>query len=327
MDLHILDPAIRRYFSSALATSSHKTYKAAENKYLTFCNNFSLQPLPSSEALLCYFVACLGQQGLAHSTIRTYLSGVRQLQISHGFPELSFDKMPRLRQILKGVQVEQGKQGKSPRCRLPITPAILRKLRAVWLAENPSFNDIMLWAACAVTFFSFCRSGEVTVEKEDQYDATAHLSYGDIAVDNPAAPAVISIMIKKSKTDQGRKGVKVFIGKTSDDLCPVAALLFYLPLRGAEPGPLFRWESGIPLSKSKFVEHVREGLTKAGLPVMDYAGHSFRIGAATTAAVMGLEDSAIQTLGRWESSSYKRYIRQDPHFLASLSPTLARCQI
>ena len=158
MDLHILDPAIRRYFSSALATLSHKTYKAAD---LTFCNNFSLQPLPSSEALLCYFVACLGQQGLAqqglaHSTIHTYLSGVRQLQISHGFPELSFDKMPRLRQILKGVQVEQGKQGKSPRHRLPITPAIQEIESSIWLAENSSFNDIMLWTACAVTFFSFC---------------------------------------------------------------------------------------------------------------------------------------------------------------------------
>ena len=327
MDLHILDPAIRQYFSSALATSSHKTYKAAENKYLTFCNNFSLQPLPSSEPLLCYFVACLGQQGLAHSTIRTYLSGVRQLQISHGFPELSLDKMPRLRQILKGVQVEQGKQGKSPRHRLPITPAILRKLRVIWVVESPTFNDIMLWAACVVTFFSFCRSGEVTVEKEDEYDPTAHLSYGDLAVDNPTAPTAISIMIKKSKTDQGRKGVKVFIGKTSDDLCPVTALLSYLAFRGAEPGPLFRWESGIPLSKSKFVEHVRDGLKKAKLPALDYSGHSFRIGAATTAAVMGLEDSAIQTLGRWESSSYKRYIRQDPHFLASLSPTLAQCQI
>ena len=127
MDLHILDSAIRQYFSSALATSSHKTYKAAENKYHTFCNNFRLQPLPSSEALLCYFIACMGQQGLAHSTICTYLSGVRQLQISNGFPELSFDKMPRLQQILKGIQVEHGKQGKSPHCCLPITPAILRK--------------------------------------------------------------------------------------------------------------------------------------------------------------------------------------------------------
>ena len=195
------------------------------------------------------------------------------------------------------------------------------------MVENPTFNDIMLWAACVVTFFSFCRSGEVTVEKEDEYDPTAHLSYGDLAVDNPTAPTAISIMIKKSKTDQGRKGVKVFIGKTSDDLCPVTALLSYLALRGAEPGPLFCWESGISLSKSKFVEHVRDGLKKAELPASDYSGHSFRIGAATTVAVMDLEDSAIQTLGRWESSSYKRYIRQDPHFLASLSPTLVQCQI
>jgi len=147
LDLHILDPTIRLYFSSALAASSHKTYKAAENKYLTFCNSFGLQPLPSSEALLCYFVAFLGQQGLAHSMICTYLSGVRQLQISHGFPELSLDRMPRLKQILKGIQVEQGKQGRSPRHCLPITPAILRKLRAIWLSGNPSFNDTMLWAA------------------------------------------------------------------------------------------------------------------------------------------------------------------------------------
>ena len=83
----------------------------------------------------------------------------------------------------------------------------------------------------------------------------------------------------------------------------------------------------MPLSKSKFVDHVRDGLRKANLPAQDYAGHSFRIGAATTAAVMGLEDSAIQTLGKWESSSFRRYIRQDPHFLASVSPTLAQCQI
>jgi len=70
-----------------------------------------------------------------------------------GFPELSLDRMPRLKQILKGVQVELDKQGRSPCHCLPITPAILRKLRAIWLSGNPSFNDIMLWAACVVTFF------------------------------------------------------------------------------------------------------------------------------------------------------------------------------
>ena len=85
-------------------SSTHKTYQVAERRYLTFCNSFSLRPLPTSEEILCYFVACLGQQGLAHTSIRTYLSGVRQLQIAHGFKDPGIDQMPRLKQILRGVK-------------------------------------------------------------------------------------------------------------------------------------------------------------------------------------------------------------------------------
>ena len=83
--------------------STRKTYQVAERRYITFCNSFALMPLPTSEAILCYSVACLGQQGLAHTSIRTYLSGVRQLQIAHGLEDPKIDQMPRLRQMLKGV--------------------------------------------------------------------------------------------------------------------------------------------------------------------------------------------------------------------------------
>ena len=107
--------------------STRKTYQVAERRYITFCNSFALMPLPTSEAILCYYVACLGQQGLAHTSIRTYLSGVRQLQIAHGLEDPKIDQMPRLRQILKGVKVERGKEGKASRPRMPITPTILRK--------------------------------------------------------------------------------------------------------------------------------------------------------------------------------------------------------
>ena len=67
-------------------------------------------------------MACLGQQGLADTSIRTHLSGVRQLQIAHGFTDPAIDQIPRLRQILKGVKVECGKQGK-PIC--PILPPLI----------------------------------------------------------------------------------------------------------------------------------------------------------------------------------------------------------
>ena len=71
----------------------------------------------------------------------------------------------------------------------------------------------------------------------------------------------------------------------------------YLSVRGSNTGPLFQWESGVPLSKSSFVTHVKSALTQAGLPAKNYSSYSFWIGAATTAAVAGLEDLAIQILG------------------------------
>ena len=308
-------------------SATHKTYHVAERRYLTFCNSFSLRPLPTSEAILCYFVACLGQQGLAHTSIRTYLSGIRQLQIAHGFEDPKIDQMPCLRQILKGVKVERGKEGKASRPRLPITPSILRKLKLIWLNGDTSFNSVMLWAAALVTFFSFCRSGEVTVEDETKYDPNTHLSFADVVVDNAVLPSVISLNIKYSKTDQGRVGVRVMLGRTGDDLCPISALLNYLSRRGNNPGALFQWQDGTPLSKTKFVEATRQALTAAQLPAKDYAGHSFRIGAATTAAMAGLEDSAIQTLGRWKSSSYQLYIRMNPQQLAAMSSSLSKCSI
>ena len=50
------------------------------------------------------------------------------------------------------LSVEAGKEGRAPHSQLPITLAILQKLRAVWLHSEPSFNSKMLWAASTVTF-------------------------------------------------------------------------------------------------------------------------------------------------------------------------------
>ena len=78
----------------------------------------------------------------------------------------------------------------------------------------------------------------------------------------------------------------------------------YLARRSAAPGLLFIREDGSPLSRSWLVRAVRENLTEAGLDVMGYSGHSFRIGAATAAAQAGLSVSVIQLLGWWKSSAF-----------------------
>ena len=86
-------------------------------------------------------------------------------------------------------------------------------------------------------------------------------------------------------------------------------MLRYLSLRGFSSGPLFCWKDGSPLTRPAFVDKVRSILQEAGVDASHYAGHSFRIGPATTAAANGVSEAIIQMLGRWQSDSYTRYIR------------------
>ena len=51
----------------------------------------------------------------------------------------------------------------------------------------------------------------------------------------------------------------------------------------------------------------------------DYTGHGFRMGAATTAARVGIPDNMIKTLGRWSSEAYRLYIRSKKNFCNFLS--------
>ena len=78
-----------------------------------------------------------------------------------------------------------------------------------------------------------------------------------------------------------------------------------------------------PIKESSIVANQHTALRQASLDESRYNGHSFRIGAATTAAQQGLEDSLIQTLGRWRSEAYKIYIKLPRAQLASVSRALA----
>ncbi len=116
----------------------------------------------------------------------------------------------------------------------------------------------------------------------------------------------------------------MWLGRTSAVLCPVAALLAFLAIRGNTDGPLFMLEDGSVFTKVDFVSRLRSSLSQIGLESSEYAGHSFRIGAATTAAECGMEDSTIKMLGRWASDAFQVYVKTPRVKLAALSVRLAQ---
>ena len=328
LDVSILDPAVLHYCEKGLADSTHKTYNAAIKRFLSFCQLFNVQsPFPVSESTLCYFVAALAKQGLAPGTIKTYLAAVRHAQIMRGLPEPrqgSF--LPRLRLLQSGVRRDRAQQGLPPaRSCLPITPNILLRIYANWSGalRATEFDTVMIWSTMVTCFFGFFRAGELTVPTEASFDSTAHLAWGDVAVDEASPPSMVRVFLKRSKADQFGQGVAVFLGTSSNALCPVSAILAYVARRGDTPGVFFRFQSGSPLTKTRFVARVRSALLEVGIPYQNYSGHSFRIGAATAAAQAGLQDSTIQALGRWSSAAFLTYIRTPRDHLAQFSRTIA----
>ena len=99
-------------------------------------------------------------------------------------------------------------------------------------------------------------------------------------------------------------------------------MLSYLCAKGMAEGPLFKFADGRVLTRQRFVIAVREGLEKVEINSSKYSGHSFRIGAATTAAARGIKDCVIKTLGRWESVAYLQYVKLPRSQLAGYSNVL-----
>ncbi len=317
LDKSKLGDPVQRFYMMGLAESTHKLYACGVRRFMGICATAGRAPVPANEDTLCHFAASLAVDGLRHRTIKSYMAGVRHLHISEGYGDPFSAGLHRLHYVLRGVKRAEGMAGVSKRERMPITPDLLRKIKGVWNPRAHEADVVMLWAACCLAFFGFMRIGELTVPSDDGYDASGHLSWGDVLVDDPAHPSRIEVRIKASKTDPFRQGISIFIGRVASDLCPVAAMLAYLVVRGKSAGPLFRFIDGKPLTRQRLVTAVKVALEEAGVEPGQYSGHSFRIGAATTAAARGLEDSTVRTLGRWKSLAYLEYIKIPRAQLAS----------
>ena len=309
---------VQGLIADSLAPSLRKAYTSAQGTYGRFCHAVGEPMFPASEQLLLLFVADLSQR-VVHGTIRSYLATVRHAHLERGLQD-PLEGKGRLELALKGVRRQRPRARDT---RLPITTPILISIGQSLVKNACEYDQLLIWAACYLSFFGFMRSGELTVPEGTIFDPARHLTPKDIMVDDRVNPTMLKIRLKTSKTDQTREGINLFVGRTWNSLCPVVAMLRYLSARGMDDGPLFHERNGTPLPRRNFVAYIKLAVQQAGMNPAYYSGHSFRIGAATTAASRGISDATIQIMGRWASDSFTRYIRSPEKDLASLSQCLA----
>ena len=137
----------------AWSPSTVRSYSSAQRQFPSFCSQWNLfndngLPLPASELTILRFIAFLSKR-LAASSIRNYLSAVRNLHIIYGLPDPLQD-LPRVPLVLKGLKRVQGD---NRRVKTPITSLVLFSMK---LQLNIQLYDhVMFWAACCLAFSVF----------------------------------------------------------------------------------------------------------------------------------------------------------------------------
>lgn len=119
----------------------------------------------------------------------------------------------------------------------------------------------------------------------------------------------LHVFIRYSKTDQTGRGVTLHVKGTNKRTCPVRALVKFTQVRAfasgsGKNGPLFCHIDGSSLTRYQFSAVLKKALGVIGGDYSRYQSHSFRIGAATTAAAMGLSVDEIKRAGRWRSDAF-----------------------
>ena len=257
---------------------------------------------------------------MSHKRINQHIAAVKYFTHIQGH-DLDINSCQRLYRLMRGIKRAQGSRfKKTPR--IPITPPLLSILgRNLWNSSTKFPDKSMLWAAMLTAFYGFLQVSEYTSPRVGSYDPNTTLCYRDVKI---LSPTTIQIHIKASKTDPFRLGVHIQLHSNNSSLCPIKALRHFLHFHPTKQGPLFIWNDGRYLTRSSLAAVLAKVKPEN---IENMSSHSFRIGAATTAAAAGHPRWLIQALGRWSSNCYRDYIRIPTHTLTDVSVSLSKLHI
>ena len=287
---------------ASLAPSTRLQYERAWAKLVGFFHSLALVPvLPVPIYIMMLFIAHLHNAGLAPASIISYVSAISY------FHRISGHQDPAKSFIVSRLLIGAQKLRTVPDVRLPITLPILTKLvAAVPTVITSRYKQVMLRAMMVLAFKAYLRVGE-RVPGSARTGQNC-LQRQDISLNGD----LISVSFRhfKHSAKHGPQSLQIAGGLIpASPISPASCIRDFLDVRGAVQGPLFAYLDGSPMLRREFDLFLKNLIEFCGLSSKVFKGHSFRIGAATSAALRGKSDAQIRAAGRWSSDAFRKYIR------------------
>lgn len=289
---------LARFEKKALPENTRRSYASDWKDFRTWCARRSRTALPASPETVALYLTARSKTRKV-STLSRRLTVIGKVHRAWGKESPITDA--RVRRVWRGILHEKGE---APERKAPTLTADIRKMVATL---DDDLADVRDRALLLLGFAGAMRRSELVA-----------LNFGDLQLTDDG----FVVRVRRSKTDQTGKGRKIGIpygehGAT----CPVRAVLAWLERSGIDRGALFRKVNrhgqleGTRLSDRSVAEVVKRTCKAAGLKPSKFSGHSLRAGLATSAAIAGVEERAIQEqTGHRSLKVLRTYIREGSLF-------------
>ena len=263
---------------------------------------------------LSHFVGWLMEEGLRSSSIEQYVSNVRSL---HAEFDLQMNEL-QWNIIAKALKGHNNLSTPTP-SRIPITPELMFHLkRKLSISRFSEPNRRLLWATSTAMFLGSFRINEILAPTTSKFCPDSSLLARDIKWESARVGSkevrLLKLNIKKPKETKGSHNVLVEIFELNK--CFYSFTEAWSKWRKSSSLPLsanlppFRWEDGNLLTPNQFNSILKELLNDRIQYTEGFvASHSFRGGLVSIMAQLGYSEQDIQRQGRWNSDSYKNYIK------------------
>ena len=305
----------------SLAPATTSGYFASFELYRAFCRDNQVRDvLPPVESVVLAFVSSLFLKQTSAGVAMRALTGIRSVcrllgTSCDGLRSSQLDYLMRsYKRLLPSTK------------RIPREPAtydIVRRWCDFLASHRSTTGSELPWrvarALLLVMFHAFLRAGEATAGSDGASGSPPLRSHVSFFSDH------FVLYLPESKTDIFRAGIHIRVAANGSSLCPLALLRAAVDSAPDKrpSAPLFQNPDGSACSYAQLSSLVTYACLGCSIDASRYKPHSLRIGAATTAALLGFPESVIKVLGRWSSVCYQIYTRMTPARFAKVSAAFA----
>ena len=289
---------------NAYALGTFDNFTSQWVMFLRFCLYFSLDPFPASTVTLVWYCQYLSKQLKSHSSLVSYLAGVKTLHNLLNYNIVGFSGFL-LRLTLRGLRRMNPHVVTRAR---PMTPALLRAIHSKMNFKDPVHTTF--WCASLFAFMLLFRKSNLLPDTVYGFDGTKQLRHQDCVIDWKKRRIVVGI--RWAKNHQFSRELLTFPlpELPGSVLCPFKAFcrvkqnIPHLP-----SDHVFALPTGGSLTYRRFQNLLRSTLDSLGVAdSSSYSSHSYRRGGTTFSFLCGIPTEIIQLLGCWSSQAFLAYL-------------------